>query len=88
MRKLLAHAQTPAVSIRELRNDVTQELAATNRPSHGEEFQTIASMNLRSSVSALEGFVAGSDLSQLIKSIDIPPSYGGPPPISTEAAAN
>ena len=87
MRKLLAHAQTPAVSIRELRNDVTQELAALidrlMAKSPNDRFDEPSKL-----VSALEGFVAGSDLSQLIKSIDIPPSYGGPPPISTEAAAN
>jgi eukaryotic-like serine/threonine-protein kinase len=87
MRKLLAHAQTPAVSMRELRGEVTQELAALidrlMAKSPNDRFDEPSKL-----VTALEAFVAGSDLSNLLKSIDIPPGCGGSPLGSTEPAAN
>jgi serine/threonine protein kinase/FixJ family two-component response regulator len=87
MGKLLAHAQTRAVSIRDLRGEVTQDLAAVidclMAKSPADRFDEPSKL-----VSALERFVAGSDLPKLVLSIDIPLWNRGSPPGSTEAAAN
>jgi serine/threonine protein kinase/ActR/RegA family two-component response regulator len=87
MSKLLAHAQTRAVSIRDLRGEVTQKLAAVidclMAKSPNDRFDEPAKL-----VSALEGFAAGSDLSRLLQSIDIPQWHGGSPPGSTESVAS
>jgi response regulator RpfG family c-di-GMP phosphodiesterase len=87
LRKLLAHAQTPAVSIRELRGEVTQELAALidclMAKSPSDRFDEPSKL-----ISALDPFVAGSDLSKLLKSLDMACWCAGSPPGSTEATAN
>jgi hypothetical protein len=87
MRKLLAHAHTPAAPIRELRGQVDQELNALidRLMAKGPNDRFAEPSKL---ISALEGFTEGSDLCNLLKSIDIPLSYGGSPPSSTEAASN
>jgi serine/threonine protein kinase len=87
MGKLMAHAQTRAVSIRDLRGQVTQELAAVidclMAKSPTDRFDEPSKL-----VSALEGFVAGSDLSKLLLSVDIPLWDSGSPPGSTQPATN
>jgi serine/threonine protein kinase len=87
LRKLLAHAQTAAVPIRELRGEVTPELAALidclMAKSPNDRLDEPSKL-----ITALEPFVTGSDLCRLLKSIDIPLWCGGSPPGSTEAAAN
>jgi response regulator RpfG family c-di-GMP phosphodiesterase len=84
MKKLLAHAQTPAVPISGRRGDVSQELAAlidrlmAKEPS--DRFDQPCKL-----VAALEAFVAGSDLCKLLNSIDVSPGRSGAPPGTTEA---
>ena len=65
--------------IRELRGEVTQELAALidrlMAKSPDDRFDEPSEL-----VSALEPFVAGSDLPRLLKSIDAPTWCGDSPP--------
>jgi response regulator RpfG family c-di-GMP phosphodiesterase len=85
LKKLLAHAQAPALPIRELRCEVNQELASLidrlmaknpeDRPSEPSKL-----------IDALNAFAVGSDLCGLLKSIDIPNVFGGEPRGSTAPA--
>jgi serine/threonine protein kinase len=83
MSKLLAHAQAPALPIRELRCEVPQELASlidclmAKNPK--DRFSEPSKL-----VDGLTAFAVGSNLCKLLKSIDITNGCRGEPPVSTE----
>jgi serine/threonine protein kinase len=85
MAKLLAHAQIPAVPIRELRGEVDPELASLldrlMAKSPEDRFDAPSKL-----VTELNAFVAGSDLSKLLQSLDIPMRPSESPPASTETS--
>jgi serine/threonine protein kinase/ActR/RegA family two-component response regulator len=87
MTKLLAHAHTSAISIRELRPEIPQDLAAIivclMAKNPDDRFDEPSRL-----VSALAGFAAGSDLSGLLASMSARLASGESPPSSTETAGN
>jgi serine/threonine protein kinase/ActR/RegA family two-component response regulator len=84
MKKLLAHAQTPAVSIRELRGEVNQDLAAlierlmAKQPS--DRFEEPSAL-----ITALEAFVDGSNTSKLMDESEVSVRRDGVPPATTDS---
>jgi serine/threonine protein kinase len=82
LRKLLAHSQSPATPIRDLRGDVSEELAELlcrlMAKTPAERLQEPAEL-----ARSLESFARGSDLPKLMRSLDLPANPSTTTAIST-----